>query len=112
MSWNYRVIKKDFLGEYVDIPEDQVSFGIHEVYYDDSTGGIVSCTIDPVDPYGESMDELRDCLNKMLLALDKPVLDYNKDIPKGGIFAITDEETEKLINSIDELGGTDAQDGG
>jgi hypothetical protein len=71
--WNYRVVRKayppgkDGTIEYV--------LGIHEVYYDDN-GEPEMVTEDRMDPHGETLEELRDDIEHMRLALDKPVLDY------------------------------------
>lgn len=99
MSWNYRIIK-------TRLPENEIeeySFGIHEVYYNDS-GEIQSCTVNPVDPYGTSEEELRECLRMMTEALDKPVLDFDLDIPGSN--------TNIIISELDEVIDTnDAQSG-
>lgn len=73
MSWNYRVIRRT--GGYgCGIEGKWVSFCIHEVYYT-KRGRPKSWSEDPQDPHGETLEELRDCLNMMLAALDKPVLE-------------------------------------
>jgi hypothetical protein len=49
-------------------------FGIHEVFYglpDESDPG---WTEDAVSVEGESVDELRETLQRMLVALDRPVI--------------------------------------
>ena len=69
--WNYRVIKRTY-GE-----EDGYEF--HEVYYNDA-GEIKSWTTEPVNPHGSNMAELRDDLQRMLEALDKPVLEECVDL--------------------------------
>ena len=63
--WTYRVVKKYF-------PEtDKHLFTVHEAhYYDD---GHYAYTHSGVYPSGESLEELREDINRMLLALDKPV---------------------------------------
>ena len=66
MSWNYRVMKQVFDGD--DFLQ------IHEVYYDKKNKK--SWTVNGVTVAGESIEELRDVLNKMLEALDKEMLDY------------------------------------
>jgi urate oxidase len=66
MSWNYRVMKQVFDGD--DFLQ------IHEVYYDKKNKK--SWTVNGVTVAGESIEELRDVLNKMLEALDKEILDY------------------------------------
>jgi len=66
MSWNYRVMKQVFDGD--DFLQ------IHEEYYDKKKKK--SWTVNGVTVAGESIEELRDVLNKMLEALDKEILDY------------------------------------
>lgn len=71
MSWNHRVIKQ----AYLCYDEYETIFGIHEVYYNED-GSLRNYTTDPVAPIGADMDELRWTLEKMLMALDKPVLTH------------------------------------
>jgi hypothetical protein len=63
--WNHRVIKRTI--------GDSESFGIHEVYYNDD-GSVEGCTIDPVAVDCDTLDDLRETLERMLRCLDKPVL--------------------------------------
>jgi hypothetical protein len=65
--WNYRVMKQVFDGD------DYLQ--IHEVFYDENNEK--SWTINGVTVAGESIEELKDTLNKMLEALDKEILDYD-----------------------------------
>jgi hypothetical protein len=71
--WNYRIIRKS--DSFVEGGE---MFGIHEVYYHDD-GTPRTCTVDPVEPVGETRDELKDVFGMFRLAFDKPVLDYERD---------------------------------
>ena len=61
MSWNYRLIERDGL------------ISIHEVYYNES-GEPRAWTENPVAPFGETVEDVRECLNMMIQALGKPVL--------------------------------------
>lgn len=86
MTWNYRVIgrKVEGFGE-----DDHEELGIHEVYYTRS-GKPQMYSESPIPPVGGSIKELRSDLQRMLLALDKPVLtaeDFvgNDDEPHEGI---------------------------
>jgi hypothetical protein len=63
MSWNYRIVLKDDFYE------------IHEVYYD-KYGNKQSVSVDPISPSGETKEELKEGLEKMLEAFDLPILDY------------------------------------
>lgn len=66
MTWNHRVMRGVAYGE--------TFFSIREVFYDDD-GTVQNWTADPIDPYGETLDELKTCLEQMLAACDQPVLD-------------------------------------
>lgn len=73
MPWTYRVMRQT-------CPSGEPYFGIHEVYYDgDQPPHSWSSAPRPVG--GDSIDDLRWTLEKMLLALDQPVLDIPKDEP-------------------------------
>lgn len=84
MSWNYRVAKKrltvdilkdEVTGEVVDsYSEDQ--FGICEVYYNDK-GDITFTSENFIEPYGETLEELKTSFNMMKEAFDKPVIDLD-----------------------------------
>jgi hypothetical protein len=68
--WNHRVMKrKTEEGEWYDI---------HEVFYDEQSGKL-SWTENAISPGGETIDELQKELQRMLKALDKPVLDYDAE---------------------------------
>lgn len=74
MSWNYRVVRhkeEPFKG----IPQDDW-YGIHEVYYDEDDKPR-SVTVNPMHPFGENVGELRSCIDMMLSAFEKPVLDHD-----------------------------------
>ena len=68
MSWNYRVMKKRIDGEDV--------FEIHEVYYHPD-GRIHTWSEDPVIPYRETPEELKQDILMQSGALERPVLDYD-----------------------------------
>jgi hypothetical protein len=51
-------------------------YGIHEVYYDED-GKTEGWTMDPVNPQGETLDELKEELVSMVEATLEPVLDYD-----------------------------------
>ncbi len=74
--WNYRVIGDSAPtggGDFEDV------LTIHEVYYD-SNDAPHSWSADPMWPQGESLDGLRAELNRMLEALDKPIIN-KEDLP-------------------------------
>lgn len=64
--WNYRVMKSYVSGE--------TYYAIHEVYYDDA-GEPHSWTEDAIDPVGDTLDELRNELLHMLVALERDVFE-------------------------------------
>jgi len=67
MSWNYRVIRKEIFGE--------EHYVIHSVYYD-KDGNIQSWSADPSVPMGETLEELKDDLEKMLYGItDREIID-------------------------------------
>lgn len=68
MTWNYRLI---------DHGENQGEryFAIHEVHYDD-TGKPVSVSEDGARIGGETVDDIKDVLERMRGALEKPALRY------------------------------------
>ena len=67
MHWDYRVFLED--GGYT----------IRTVYYDDR-GGIVACSEKPIEPFGESLENLQEELNLLQAALKKKVLSAS-DVP-------------------------------
>ena len=84
MSWNYRVAKKrltvdilkdEVTGEVVDsYSEDQ--FGICEVYYNDK-GDITFTSENFIEPYGETLEELKANFEDMQKIFELPVLDLD-----------------------------------
>ena len=81
MTWNYRVMKHE--GPDKDTGEGEYWFAIHEVYYESAgvnemtvSSADVGYTTEPISLSAESVDDLRVTLQRMLAALDKPVLDY------------------------------------
>lgn len=68
--FNYRFCRK------VDPTTQEVTYGIHEVYYNDM-GEITGITVDPVVPIGETPKELEDDLLMMFNARKDQVLDYD-----------------------------------
>lgn len=67
MVWNHRVIRHDEGGE--------TWYAIHEVFYEDpEDDSTASWTLTEIPPVGDSLENLRLCLQRMLMALDKPVL--------------------------------------
>lgn len=75
MGWNHRVMKRVFIEQATG--EEIEWYGIHEVYYDN--GKVSGFTEDATRVSAEGLDELRQTLEWMLAALDKPTLDYDED---------------------------------
>lgn len=69
MHWNYRVIRT-VTGEGED---QEITFGIHEVYYEDDVPRWVSAEPDGI--MSESIDGLEKQIEHLKTALSKPVLD-------------------------------------
>lgn len=73
MTWNHRVIRQ--------VCDDEVFFGIHEVFYDEGVPDM--CTVDAVGVCGESLEGLEQTLEWMQKALGQPVLEMS-DFEEGG----------------------------
>jgi len=68
MIWDYRV----FL-------EPDGNYIFREVFYDEQDN-IIACSLDAFEPYGETLEELQQCLADLKAALDRPVLTL-ADVP-------------------------------
>lgn len=67
MKWNYRLMRHtDAFG--------REHLALHEAYYNDA-GEVTAWTEEPSHPFGESLDEIRGDLDKMIRALDYPVIE-------------------------------------
>ena len=60
MHWNNRIFKKE-----IPRPDGEIYtyYEMHETFYD---GDKLSWTVDAKKPFGESVDELIECLEQML----------------------------------------------
>ena len=75
MSWNYRVVRTDFVYDGTTTPV----FSVHRCYYAKSSDTLpVKYGAVEASPEGETLDELRVSLHQMMEALEKPIL-----TPKG-----------------------------
>ena len=72
MSWNYRVVKTVTK---IPLGDMDISYGIHEVYYD-SNGTIINIS-EIAYPISDDLEGLKWNLKEMMEAFDKPVIDYN-----------------------------------
>jgi hypothetical protein len=68
MSWNYRVLKRRH-------SDDEVTYGIHEVYYD-KQGNPSFCSTNPMEPFGSTFKDLNLDFSLMRKAFKLPVLNY------------------------------------
>ena len=73
MSWNYRVVKTVTK---IPLGDTDVSYGIHTVY-SDKNGDIVNISEKPSYVIGDDMDSLKWNLESMMLACDKPIINYH-----------------------------------
>lgn len=82
--WNYRIVRKKHTWKEPGTQREIVSYsyGIHEAYYD-KAGKVGAITEDPVEPFGENIEELRHSWVGMAEAFGKPVLDCD-NIPEPG----------------------------
>lgn len=67
MTWEYRVVKMN---------DD---LGVYEVYYED--GKIVSYSLRPTSPRGESIEAIKEDFERYSAAFDKPVIEIAGDHP-------------------------------
>ena len=72
MTWNHRVVRQR--------KGDETWLGIHEAFYGDD--GKLSWTENPVDVVGETVDDLRWTLERMLAALDEPIINEDAELAR------------------------------
>lgn len=71
MSFNYRIMKRSH-------DDGTIEYAIHEVYYDSVDGDVIAWSERPIEPYGQTLEEIKDDLRMMSAALTKPVLDMDE----------------------------------
>ena len=81
MTWNYRIISHPVW--HFEMDEGARVYRIHEVYIDD--GEIVGFTEKGMEPFGETINELREDFECMQAAFTKPVLRV-EDLEKASHF--------------------------
>lgn len=69
--WNHRCMKKYYK---LNDGSEEVAYGIVEAYYDDNNE-IEAVTEGYVNPQGETIEELKTELSRMLTCIEKPILD-------------------------------------
>lgn len=53
---------------------DEELYSIREVHYDEDDN-IIGWTVDAMDPFGNTLEELKADIQRMLAACDRPILD-------------------------------------
>lgn len=71
MTWNYRVVRRPSSFE-----GGETFLAIHEAYYPKNSDKSDSITEEAARVLGDDLEGLRRTLQKMLEALEKPILDY------------------------------------
>lgn len=71
MSWDYRIVKKQ-------PTPTETSFEIIEVYYNEKDE-IKSWSADSAVLHGETLDDLKWCLDRVSDALEQPILTFVND---------------------------------
>lgn len=95
--WNYRVVRKKTVYQDSSGKKERTNYtyAIHEAYYD-KNGFAGSITEDPVEPFGETIEELRHSWVMMAEAFGKPVLDYDM-IPEPGY----ERKEDPVVSELD-----------
>ncbi len=88
MTWDYRVIRKRHT------ETDSVTYRVHEVYYGED-GSIENWTEEPVEPLGETPQELREDIRYFLQAFRFPILEEK---PIDGGSTLLPDESDNPIN--------------
>jgi len=102
--WNYRVVRKKHI--HVD-PADKkkgrvnYTYAIHEAYYD-KNGHVGAITQDPIEPFGDNVEELRHAWVMMAEAFGQPILDYD-GIPEAGYDRKEDPTGSALNKRLKEM---------
>ena len=93
--WNYRVVRKKNVTAVVIDKKERAHFtyAIHEAHYDNN-GHVGAITQDPIEPFGENIEQLRHAWVMMAEAFGLPILDYD-NIPEPGY-----ERKEDPIGSV------------
>jgi hypothetical protein len=73
MPWTHRIIKKTEMREYLE--NSITTYGVHQVYIDEN-GDISRIEDNPMPIFDESVDKLKDTIEKIQDCLKKPVIDY------------------------------------
>lgn len=72
--WNHRVVRRVYDKGTL---REEIGYAVHEAFYGVEEGDKPLITTESNHPYGETLEELREDLLRMLKCLDNPVLDYD-----------------------------------
>lgn len=87
--WNYRVVRTYHQKEEIS------TFHIHEVYYDDDDK-IERWSMDPMDPFGNTFEDIQIDVEHMLEAFTRPVL---TEVELDGKTILTEDEKGVVLNN-------------
>jgi hypothetical protein len=90
MSWNYRIVKEE---KKSPTGATAVGYTIREVYYD-MKGRIQATTLDPCYPCGSDEAELKNDLELMARAFEKPIINI-EDVPDPDAVIIGESYSDK-----------------
>jgi hypothetical protein len=97
--WNYRVVRKRYVNP--DTERASYTYAIHEAYYDNNRH-VGAITQDPIEPFGENIEELRHAWVMMAEAFGQPILDFEA-IPEPGYARKEDPMATVLDKRIKEI---------
>jgi putative addiction module component (TIGR02574 family) len=101
--WNYRVVRKKTVYQDSSNKKERTNYtyAIHEAYYD-KNGFAGAITTDHVEPFGETIEELRHSWVMMAEAFGKPILDYDM-IPEPGYERREDPVASELDKRVKDF---------
>jgi len=94
MSWNYRIVRHNNIGE-------DTWFGIHEVYYEKDKPR--SMTKDSIDVFGETIEEIRHVWMMMAKAFIKPVIDATTMLETHDTTTVDFDLSDKMLIKFAEI---------
>jgi putative addiction module component (TIGR02574 family) len=101
--WNYRVVRRRHVYKASEGEKERVdyTYAIYEAYYD-KNGHVGAITQEPVEPFGENIEELRHAWVMMAEAFGLPILDYDQ-IPEPDYDIKDDPTRSELDRRIKEV---------
>jgi hypothetical protein len=82
MGWNYRVVRRKVSYDHDGKEMYEYTYNIHEAYVDENDK-VGSITVDPIEVFGSTIDELQEVYAMINDAFTKPILDFDQ-IPEPG----------------------------